>query len=143
MLYGQLALVVAALFAGAALYINVAEQPARMDLDDRAVLAQWKRAYHRGAALQAPLAIAGFALGLLAWRQTANPSWLVGAADMIANWPYTLAAGMPTNRRLMATEPADAGAESRALLAKWARLHAVRTGLGCAAAAVFLWASLR
>jgi hypothetical protein len=49
---------------------------------------------------------------------------------------------MPTNRQLMAIDAAAAGSASRRLLEKWARLHAVRTGLGCAATAVFLRASM-
>ena len=142
MLAGQLALIVAALFSGAAVYINVAEQPARLGLDDRALLTQWKPAYKRGFAMQAPLAIIGFLLGLVAWWQTGHWSWLLGAAILIANWPYTLVGIMPTNQRLMTTDPASAGAESRALIEKWATLHAVRTMLGFAATLIFLWASM-
>jgi hypothetical protein len=69
MLAGQLALIVAALFAGAAIYVNVAEQPARLGLEDRSLLVQWKPAYKRGFTMQASLAIAGFLLGMLAWWQ--------------------------------------------------------------------------
>jgi Domain of unknown function (DUF1772) len=143
MLAGQLALIVAALFSGAAVYINVAEQPARLGLDDRSLLAQWKLAYKRGFAMQASLAIIGFLFGLLAWWQTGHWRWLLGAAILIANWPYTLLGIMPTNQKLMATEATSAGPESRALIEKWAALHAVRTTLGFAATLIFLWASLR
>ena len=142
MLAGQLALIVAALFAGAAVYVSVAEQPARLSLDDRALLTQWKKAYKRGTAMQAPLAIIGFLLGLAAWWQTGHWAWLLGAAILIANWPYTLLCILPTNRILMATEPATAGPDSRALIEKWGALHAGRTALGFAATLIFLWASV-
>jgi hypothetical protein len=142
MLTGQLALLVAAVFSGAALYINVAEQPARLGLDDRSLLTEWKPAYKHGTAMQAPLAVAGFLLGILAWWQTRHLGWAIGALLMIANWPVTFFAIMPTNNRLMATEPAAAGPESRAMIKRWGSLHAVRTALGFAASLIFLWASL-
>lgn len=142
MLAGQLALVAAALFAGAALYVTAVEQPARMALDDRALLAEWKPAYRRGTMMQAPLAVIGFLLGGLAFWGSGQPLWLVGAGLMIANWPWTFLAIMPTNTRLEAIAPEAAGPHSRELIARWAVLHGVRTALGIAATLVFLWASL-
>ena len=142
MLAGQLALTAAAVFAGAAFYVGFAEQPARLRLDDRSLLIEWKPAYKRGFAMQAPLAVIGFLLGLLAWWQTGGWFWLIGALVLVANWPYTLLGMMATNTRLMALDPAQAGPDSRALIETWARLHAVRTALGVAATVLFLWASL-
>ena len=118
MLAGHLALIAAALFAGAAIYINIAEQPARLGLDDRSLLSQWKFAYKRGFAMQASLAVVGFLLGLVAWLQTSDWAWLIGAALIVANWPYTLLMMLPTNNKLMAIDPAHAGSASRALVEK-------------------------
>ena len=104
MAFGLLALVGAAIFAGVALYVNVVEQPARLSLDDRALLIEWKPSYRRGAAMQAPLALVGCLLGLIAWWQTSHPGFLIGAVAIIAPWPWTLVAIRPTNYALMATE---------------------------------------
>ena len=89
MTIGLLALTAAATFFGAALYVSVAEQPARLQLDDRALLSEWKPSYKRGAAMQAPLALIGFVLGLIAWWQTSQAGFLVGAVAIVAPWPWT------------------------------------------------------
>jgi hypothetical protein len=48
MIFGLFALVTAAIFFGAAFYVNFAEQSARLSLYDRPLLAEWKRAYKPG-----------------------------------------------------------------------------------------------
>ena len=42
MISGQLALITAALFTGAAIYVSAVEHPARMTLEPGAMLAEWK-----------------------------------------------------------------------------------------------------
>ncbi len=142
MTIGLLALTVAAIFTGAAIYVNVAEQPARLLLDNHALLTEWKPSYKRGAAMQASLALAGCLLGSIAWWQTSQPGFLIGAIAMIAPWPWTLIAIKPINDALLATEPGKAGPPTRALVVKWGALHAVRTALGALATLAFLWVCL-
>lgn len=141
MIFGILALAVAAAFTGAALYINVAEQPARLTLDDRSLLTQWKPSYASGFTMQASLAVVGFLLGAAAWWLTRDPMWLAGAVVLVANWPYTLLVILPVNNQLNAIESDRAGPESRALIERWGRLHARRTMLGAIACVLFAWAA--
>jgi anthrone oxygenase-like protein len=143
MLTGQLALTTAAIFTGAAVYVSLCEQPARLQLDHRALLTEWKPSYKHGAAMQAPLALLGAVLGFAAWWQAGDWRWLIGAIVIISAWPYTLLVIKPTNDQLLATEPADAGLQVRALIEKWGRLHAGRSGIGVLTTVLFLWASLR
>jgi hypothetical protein len=138
MLSGQLALIAAALFSGAAVYINFAEQPARLGLSDQALLDEWKPAYKRGTMMQAPLAVIGFLLGAWAWWQTGLALDAVGGLLMLANLPVTLIGIMPTNNRLMAMTTATS--ETRPLIVKWGGLHAIRTALGFGAIIAFLLA---
>ncbi len=98
----QLALVVAALFTGAAVYVNAVEHPARRHLDPRAALQEWQPAYKRGAAMQATLALVGFVLAATAAFLGAGTLVALGAAFIIAPWPWTFLAIMPLNKRLLA-----------------------------------------
>ena len=92
--------------------------------------------------MQAPLALLACLLGLIAWWQTSQVGFLIGAVAIIAPWPWTLIGIKPTNDALLATEVDRAGPQTRALVVKWGALHGVRTVLGALATLAFLWACL-
>lgn len=133
------AIIAAALFAGAALYINVAEHPARMTLDTRFAVAQWAPSYRRATWMQAPLALLSLVTGLGSWSLGAGSGWAVAALLIGAVVPVTLIGIMPTNKALLAPGRDPATAETRALLEHWARLHAVRTVLSLCAAILYVY----
>jgi hypothetical protein len=139
MLAAHLALVFAAVFAGAALFVNVAEQPARLALDDPALLREWQRSYDRAAPMQGGLALLAALVGFVAAWQLQDWRLAVGALLIIANWPYTLLVIKPTNDRLHAIKPEQANAETRQAIISWGHLHGGRSALGVAATLVFLW----
>jgi hypothetical protein len=140
MLAGSLALLVAALFTGAALYVNLVEQPARLRLDDASLLAQWKLSYGRGAIMQASLSLIGFALSIVAGHQ-GSWLWFLGGIVLLANWPYTFLCIAPVNRKIKAFVPGSTEGQLHSLVAHWGHLHAVRTALGTLACLIFMLAN--
>jgi len=132
------AFLIAAIFAGAAIYVSFAEHPARLTLDDAAALAQWKPSYQRGKLMQASLALVGSLLAFWVWWKLGGIMWLVGGLLLLANWPVTLVLIMPVNHRLEAGD--GTGPDTRALLVRWGRLHGIRTILGVAATLAMLCA---
>src|SRR3954469_8880901 len=140
MLAALLALVLAAAFAGAAIFVNIAEQPARLALDDPALLLEWPKSYSKAAPMQGGLALLAALLGFLAAWQLHDWRFVVGALLILANWPYTLLVIKPTNDRLHAIKPEQTDAETRRMIVSWCHLHGGRSALGVAATLMFLWA---
>ena len=134
-----LAVITASLFAGAALYINVAEHPARMPLETRHAALQWATSYKRATWLQAPLAVTSFLAGVAVWVKGSGGPWLVAAVLIGAVVPFTFIGIMPTNHRLLSSSLDLNSDEARGLLVHWGYLHAVRTLLSVCAAALYSW----
>ena len=137
-----LAILAAAVFAGAALYVSLVEHPARMTLDTKAAAMEWAPSYARGTLMQAPLAMLSLLAGLGSWLLGAGVAWAVAALLVGAVVPFTFIAIMPTNKALGAAGRDLSSAETRALLARWGRLHAVRTVLSLAATLLYLCLAL-
>jgi hypothetical protein len=128
-----LATLATGLFAGAALYINLVEHPARMSCGTELAATEWTPSYKRATLLQAPLAIVALLCGVSAWIFGAGVFALIAGTLIGLVVPFTLLVILPTNQRLM-SESLDRGApETRRLLDKWNLLHGVRTLLALAA----------
>jgi Domain of unknown function (DUF1772) len=129
----------AALFAGAALYVNLAEHPARMGLETSVAAKQWATSYKRATWMQAPLAVLGFVAGGAAWLMGGGALWLIAAILIGAVVPFTFVVIMPTNHALLESGRDLSSSQTRALLEKWGNLHAVRTVLSLLATMLSLW----
>ena len=133
-----LAVLCCILFAGAAIYINLVEHPARMGCDTKTAATVWAPSYKRATVMQAPLAIISFLAGVGAWLLGGGLLWLIGAVLIGLVVPFTFIAVMPTNHQLLAPGRDLSSAETRSLLEKWGRLHAVRSVLSFLASIVYL-----
>jgi hypothetical protein len=85
----------AAIFAGAALYINLVEHPARMALDTKSAVLEWAPSYRRATWMQAPLALVSLATGLASWWVGGGAAWAIAALLIGAVVPFTFLCIMP------------------------------------------------
>ena len=126
------------LFAGASIYINLVEHPARMQAGTHVALAEFAPSYHRATVTQVSLASLGFLSALVAWRLRSDARWLVGGGLLVSVIPFTALAILPTNKQLLDPATANDSILAERLLNRWGRLHAVRSVLSLAALLLFL-----
>jgi hypothetical protein len=138
-----IAVLTSAWFAGAAIYINLVEHPARMSGDTEVAATQWAPSYKLATLMQVPLAVSAAVSGVLRGMQGGGAVWFWAAALVFAVIPFTLIVIFPTNHRLLDPRRDKRSAETRQLLERWGRLHAVRTVLGLCASILFVWAATR
>jgi uncharacterized membrane protein len=131
-----------ALFAGAALYINLVEHPARMQCGTGLAATVFGPSYKRATVMQVPLAVVATISAVVCWWFVGSVLWITGALMIFGVMPFTLIVIMPTNKRLLDPELQRDSAEAHRLLVRWGRLHAVRTAASLAVAIIFLIAAL-
>jgi uncharacterized membrane protein len=139
MLLEMIATLAAGLFAGAAIYIDLAEQPARKKIDIATALTEWRPSYKRAAVVQPILAAVGFLSAIAAWLMGGSLWWLVGGVILVAVIPYTLIIVFPTNNQLLDPAIVDKNPDlARRLLIRWGKLHTVRSIMSLAAFLAFM-----
>jgi ABC-type Fe3+-siderophore transport system permease subunit len=124
---GLVAAACCGLFAGAAVYINVVEHPARMSCGVEAALQEFVPSYKRAAVMQALLAVIGGAAGVVVWALGSGPGYVIGGLLLLAVVPFTLLVVLPTNTRLLDLHARGDVGNAEELLRRWNRLHAVRS----------------
>jgi uncharacterized membrane protein len=127
------------LFAGASVYINLVEHPARMEAGMNLALTEFAPSYHRATVTQVSLASLGFLSALAAWRLRLDARWLIGGGLLVSVIPFTAVAILPTNKQLLDPATANDLELAERLLTRWGRLHAVRSVLSLASLLTFLF----
>jgi Domain of unknown function (DUF1772) len=127
------------LFAGASVYINLVEHPARMECGVEVAATEFSPSYRRATVMQATLAAMGLVSSIAAWLAGATFWWLVAGALLGSVIPFTLFVILPTNKLLLSPTLDKQSVEAERLLARWARLHAVRSVLSALALLLLLY----
>lgn len=127
-----------AIFAGAAIYINLVEHPARMDCGTVAAVREWRPSYRRATLMQASLALGAVLGSLGAWLLDRQIPVLLAGICIAFVIPYTLIKMYPTNRQLEDPRLELETLSTATLLSEWNRLHKARSGASILALVILL-----
>src|SRR5712691_3793667 len=130
------------LFTGAAVYISLVEHPSRMECGVEIAATEFPFSYRRASIMQATLAAVGLLCSIAAWLAGATFWWAVAGALLGSVIPFTLIVILPTNKQLLSPTLDRRSAQAGHLLARWGRLHAVRSVLSALALLLFLYLSI-
>ena len=139
MLFLALATACAGSFFGAAIYINLVEHPARVSCGPELAVREFGPSYKRAAVMQGALAVLGCLIGLVAAWVLRDGLTAVAALLLGLVVPFTLIVIFPTNKQLLDPTLSPNSALAGTLLAKWNRLHAVRSLVSGLAFALLLF----
>ena len=139
---GLLAFGFGSAFLGAALYINLVEQPARLRLGPGAMVREWAPSDRRGFFLLVALAIVSAILACVQYAQNGDVRWIIGGAVILSSWPYAYFVIVPVNIWLCALPATKARSAVRELMRDWGLLEWGQTAIALAACYFFAWAQI-
>jgi Domain of unknown function (DUF1772) len=126
------------LFAGAAIYVNLVEHPARMQCGTDLAATEFGPSYRRATVMQASLAATGFVCSIATWLSGGGIWWLIGGILLGSVIPFTVLIIMRVNKQLLDPTLDKGSAKAQELLSRWGKLHAVRSSLSGIALVIFL-----
>jgi len=132
-----IAIIACAFFASIAIYINLAEHPARMECGTELAATVFRPSYKRAAVMQVSLTLISFVSSVFAWYSSSNIGWLAGGLTIFSVIPFTFIAIMPTNNKLLDPNLDKTSSATGKLLLRWGRLHAVRSMLSVVSLLIF------
>jgi hypothetical protein len=130
------------LFTGASVYINLVEHPARMECGVEIAATEFPPSYRRATVMQATMAALGLLSSIAAWLAGATFWWLVAGALLGSVIPFTLFVILPINKLLLSPTLDRWSVEAERLLARWGKLHAVRSVLSGLALLLLLYLAI-
>jgi hypothetical protein len=137
---GLLAFAVASAFLGTALYINIVEQPVRLQLDPRSMVREWTPSNRRGFIMLAVLAIISAVLAYAEYTRAGDVRWTIGGTLILASWPYAFFVMAPVNAELYEVPPRAPASVIRERMRDWGLLEWGQTAIGLVAWWIFAWA---